>query len=58
MKEIRCEFQGHFYIEVPDDADPDVIEDALSKYISELETYMDDYAALDEYDWRECNYDV
>ena len=57
MKEIRCEFQGHFYIEVPDD-DPDIIENALSKYISELETYIDDYAALDEYDWRECNYDV
>ena len=57
MKEIRCEFRGHFYIEVPDN-DLDIVENALGKYISELETCIGDYAAFDEYDWRECNYDV
>lgn len=58
MKDIRCGFKGHFYISIHDEATPDEIEDALSRYIEDLEEYVQDHFALDEYDWRDCNYDV
>ena len=51
MKEIRCSFTGHFYIEVEDDADPDEIEDAIGKYISAMEELINDYAGINEFDW-------
>ena len=51
MKEIRCSFTGHFYIEIEDDADPDKIEDAIGKYISAMEELINDYAGIDEFDW-------
>lgn len=53
MKIVRCEFKGHFIMHIEDDATPDDIEAALELHISELESYMDPIAALDEYDWNE-----
>ena len=47
MKEIRCSFVGHFYIQMDDNATSDDIENELSKYISGLEECIDSYAALD-----------
>lgn len=55
MKEIRCSFTGHFYIQVKDNASFDEIEQHLSEYIDELEECIDPHAALDEYDWSEEN---
>ena len=53
MKSIRCEFKGHFYIDVNTMATPDEIEDALSKYISAIEDSVGDYLTLNEYEWEE-----
>ena len=48
---IRCEFKGHFYVELDKEADPDMIEEHIEGYISELEECIDPHAAIDEYDW-------
>ena len=55
MKEIRCSFVGHFYIQIDDNATSDDIENYLREYISELEECVDPHAALDEFDWSEVN---
>ncbi len=58
MKEVRCKFKAHFYISVPEDANADEIEKALSIYIAHIEEIAQDAIALDEYDWEEYNYDI
>lgn len=55
MKEIRCSFVGHFYIQVDDNATFDDIENHLRGYVNELEECIDPHATLDEYDWSEVN---
>ena len=54
MKDIRCNFVGRFYITVPDNASPDNIEDALIKYINDIEGM--DVVRVEEFTWEECEF--
>ena len=56
MKDIRCTINGHFYISVLDDATPDDIEDALIKYINDIEEIVQDDMSIDEFTWEECEF--
>ena len=49
---IRCEVSGSFYMEI-EDSNPDVVEDYLSSYISDLENLAGDYININEYTWVE-----
>ena len=49
---IRCQLTSQFYIEIEDN-DPDVVEDYLSAYISDLENLTSDYMNISEYTWEE-----
>ena len=54
MKDIKCAINGHFYISVPNDATPDDIEDALIKYINNIEEIVQDGMSINEFTWEEC----
>ena len=50
-KLIRCDVMGHFYIEVPEDATPDDIENKLDEYIFILENSLPNFFAINDYAW-------
>ena len=54
MKDIKCAINGHFYISVPNDATLDDIEDALIKYINNIEEIVQDGMSINEFTWEEC----
>ena len=53
-KGIRGSFNGHFYIEVPEDASDEDISKQIDSYIDSLDDYLETYASIDEYGWSKC----
>ena len=53
-KGIRGSFNGHFYIEVLEDASDDDIRKQVDSYIDSLDDYLETYASIDEYGWSKC----
>lgn len=52
MKQVRCSFQGHFYVEVPDNFHADMVEDTVDLTIHEIESVNEELFCIDEYDWE------
>ena len=48
---VRCTVHGYFYVEMPDNASPDDIEDEVGARICKIERSIENYMAIDEYGW-------
>lgn len=51
---VRCTVHGYFYVEMPDNASPDDIEDEIGARICKIERSIENYMAIDEYGWDAC----